>query len=332
MTNHGLLEITADKGAEDDIRAIAEKAEVPITEVTAPAKDRLGVWRILAGTDKRQDVLDKLQRALGKQADWRIIILPVEAVLPRPKKEPEPTEAQSEKETREELYEDIARSAKGGTDFYLLAALSAVVAAIGLLTDNIAVVIGAMVIAPLLGPNIAFAYSTILGDKDLMLSATRTNLSGVAITILVSAGIGAVWPLDGDFGHELIMRTTVGYDSMALALASGFAAALSMTTGISTALVGVMVAVALLPPAAALGIMLGVDKIGPALGAALLLAVNMICVSLSAQITFIFKGFGPRTWWQKRRARSWGRLNLIVLVSVLAILAGLIYLRRSHFG
>ena len=166
MTNHGLLEITADKSAEDDIRAIAEKAEVPITEVTAPAKDRLGVWRILAGTDKRQDVLDKLQRALGKQADWRIIILPVEAVLPRPKKEPEPTEAQSEKETREELYEDIARSAKGGTDFYLLAALSAVVAAIGLLTDNIAVVIGAMVIAPLLGPNIAFAYSTILGDKD----------------------------------------------------------------------------------------------------------------------------------------------------------------------
>jgi uncharacterized hydrophobic protein (TIGR00341 family) len=330
--NHGLLEITADKGAEDAIRTIADKAEVPITEVTAPAKDRPGVWRILARSDKRQEVLDKLQRALGKKTDWQIVILPVDAVLPRPPQEPEPTEAQSDKETREELYEDIVGSATGGIDFYLLAALSAVVAAIGLMTDNIAVVIGAMVIAPLLGPNIAFAYGTVLGDKDLMISATKTNLTGVAIAVVVSAVMGSIWPLDGNFGHELLTRTTVGYDSMALALASGFAAALSMTTGVSTALVGVMVAVALLPPAAALGIMLGVQKIGPALGAAMLLAVNMICVSLSAQITFIFKGFGPRTWWQKRRARSWGRLNLIVLISVLAILAGLIYLRRAHLG
>jgi len=329
--NYGLVEITAGSGSADTIRAIADKTEVPLTEVTAPSKSRSGVWRILAGDDKRQDVLDKLQQTLGKNTDWRIVILPVEAVLPRPKKDPEPTEPQSEQETREELYEDIARSAEGGANFYLLAVLSTIVAAIGLLTDNIAVVIGAMVIAPLLGPNIAFAFGTTLGDKELMTSATRTNLSGVAISIAISGLLGAIWP-HADFGHELLSRTDVGYDSIALALASGFAAALSMTTGVSTALVGVMVAVALLPPAATLGIMLGVQKFGPALGAALLLAVNVICVNLSAQITFIVKGFGPRTWWQKRRAKSWGRLNLIVLVAFLLILAGLIYLRQTQFG
>ena len=328
--NYGLVEITAESGSADTIRAIAEKAEVPLTEVTAPAKNRPGVWRILAGDDKRQTVLDKLQQGLGK-TDWRIVIMPVEAVLPRPQKEPEPKGPQSEQETREELYEVVARSAEGGANFYLLAALSTIVAAIGLLTDNIAVVIGAMVIAPLLGPNIAFAFATTLGDRQLMTSATRTNLQGVAISVVISGLLGAVWP-HTDFAHEIMARTNVGYDSIALALASGFAAALSITTGVSTALVGVMVAVALLPPAATLGIMLGAQKFGPALGAALLLAVNVICVNLSAQITFIVKGFGPRTWWQKRRAKHWGRLNLIVLVAFLLILAGLIYLRRTQFG
>ena len=329
--NYGLVEIIAEAGSADTIRAIAKKADVPVTEVTSPSEDRSGVWRILAGADKRQDILDKLQQGLGKENNWRIVILPVEAVLPRQEDASEPAEAKAEKETREELYEDVAASAEGGTNFYLLAILSAVVAAIGLLTDNIAVVIGAMVIAPLLGPNIAFAFATTLGDRKLMISATRTNLAGVSLSIVISAGLGAIWP-STNFGHELMARTDVGYDSIALALASGFAAALSMTTGVGTALVGVMVAVALLPPAATFGILLGVQKFDPALGAALLLAVNVICVNLAAQIVFIVMGFGPRTWWQKRRAKNWWRLNLIVLFAFLAIVAGLIYLRGTDLG
>ncbi|HKJ74000.1 MAG TPA: TIGR00341 family protein [Alphaproteobacteria bacterium] len=329
--NYELVEITAAQGSADTIRAIAETAEVELIEITAPADTRPGVWQILAGSDKRQAILDKLQQSLGSTKNWRIVILPTEAILPRPSEEDADTEAQAAKETREELYEDIAKSAEGGGNFYLLAVLSTIVAAIGLLTNNVAVIIGAMVIAPLLGPNIAFAYGTILGDRKLMISATRTNLAGIAISISISIALGAVWPHTGLAG-ELLARTDVGYDSIALALASGFAAALSMTTGVSTALVGVMVAVALLPPAATFGLMIGARRFDPALGAALLLAVNVICVNLSAQITFIVKGFGPRTWWQKKRAKSWGRLNLLVLTAFLLILAGLIYLRQTQLN
>ena len=240
--NYGLVEIIAESGSAKTIRAVAEKADVPVTEITAPTKNRPGVWRILAGADKRQDILDKLQQGLGKDNDWRIVILPVEAVLPRKEKDAESKEATGEQETREELYEDIAQMAQGAANFYLLAALSTIVAAIGLMTDNIAVVIGAMVIAPLLGPNIAFAFATTLGDKKLMVSSTQTNLAGVLIAIVISALLGAVWP-STEFGHELMSRTDVGYDSIALALASGFAAALSLTAGVATTLVGVMVAV-----------------------------------------------------------------------------------------
>ena len=328
--DHRILEVTAEGGYADTIQAIAKTAEAPLTQVAAPSETEPGLWRILAGSETRQSILDSLQQTLNTARNWRIVILPVEAVIPRPEPTQEPAEAAPETETREELYDDIAKGAEGRANFYLLAVLSTIVAAIGLLTDNVAVVIGAMVIAPLLGPNLAFAFGTILGDKALLVAATRTNIAGIAVTLALSIALGAAWPNPLD-SAELLSRTEVGYDSIAIALASGFAAALSMTTGLSSALVGVMVAVALLPPAATLGIMVGAGELNSAVGAALLLAVNIICVNLSAQIAFIVRGLGPRTWWEKRRAKSWARLNLIILIVFLAVLAGLIYLRRIHF-
>ncbi|NIV31321.1 MAG: DUF389 domain-containing protein, partial [Anaerolineae bacterium] len=83
--------------------------------------------------------------------------------------------------SREELYNRVEKNARLDRTYLLLVALSTVVVAIGLVEDNVAVVIGAMVIAPLLGPNIALALSAALGDKTLMGQALRTNLSGMTV-------------------------------------------------------------------------------------------------------------------------------------------------------
>ena len=105
----------------------------------------------------------------------------------------------------------------------------------------------------------------------------------------LSFALGAVW--QGELNSfELMSRTRVGFDSIALALVSGAAAVLSMATGLSSVLVGVMVAVALLPPCAVVGIMLGAGEYDLAAGAGLLLAVNIVCVNLSAKLVFLFKG------------------------------------------
>ena len=93
----------------------------------------------------------------------------------------------------------------------------------------------------------------------------------------LSAALARVWPWDPS-STELMLRTDVGLAAVALALASGAAAALSLTTGLSSVLVGVMVSVALLPPAAALGLMLGYGQPDLAIGAGLLLAINIVCV------------------------------------------------------
>jgi uncharacterized membrane protein len=124
-------------------------------------------------------------------------------------------------------------------------------------------------------------------------------------------------------------RTDVGLDSVALALASGAAAVLSLTTGLSSVLVGVMVAVALLPPTATLGLMLGAGQYHHALGAGLLLAVNIVCVNLAAKVVFLAKGIHPRTWWERKRAKRAMLLYVIIWVLSLAILIAMIYVRRA---
>jgi uncharacterized hydrophobic protein (TIGR00341 family) len=206
--------------------------------------------------------------------------------------------------------------------------LSTIVAAIGLAENNVAVIIGAMVIAPLLGPNIAFAFATSLGDKTLSAQALVTDLAGLGVALALSLVIGVVWPIDLT-NPEILARTDVNLDGVALALASGAAAVLSLTTGLSSALVGVMVAVALLPPTAVLGMMLGHGRWELAGGAALLLAVNVVCVLLSAKVVFLLRGVKPRTWLDSERARQSRTLYLGLWALLLVVLVAVVVLRGS---
>jgi uncharacterized hydrophobic protein (TIGR00341 family) len=222
--------------------------------------------------------------------------------------------------TREELYNEVAKGARTDGNFIMLVVLSTIVAAVGLLEDSVAVVIGAMVIAPLLGPNIALAFATVLGDRKLAWQALKANLTGLGLAFAASCIIGVLWLTDLN-SEQLMSRTEVGLDDLALALASGAAAVLSMTTGLSSTLVGVMVAVALLPPTAAVGILIGSGAFTAAGNAAFLLAVNVICVALAANVVFLAKGIRPRTWLERRKARqSWNlQVGLWVLLLLLAI-------------
>ena len=290
--------------------------------------------RMLVPDEARQSLTDSLQSLLEGDAKARIVITPVDTVLPRPEPSPEDQENQKKRataSTREELYEEIARGARLDTNFLLLTFLSTVVASIGLAENNVAVVIGAMVIAPLLGPNIALAFATSLGDKTLLWQATKTNAAGLAFALALSIGIGLIWSVDLG-SAEILARTQVGLDGVALALASGAAAVLSLTTGLSSTLVGVMVAVALLPPTAVLGMLVGGGRWDLAGGAALLLAVNLVCVILSAKVVFLVKGVKPRSWTERNRARQSMAAYLALWALLLAILVAVILARSSGWS
>lgn len=323
-----VIEVVCDAGHADTLSAIAEQKGAVDCIKGAIAEDGRQVVRILVSAGKQQSVLDNIQTVLSGSEGWRVIILPVEAALPLPSSEREgaPLLPASRTASREELFQDVKQGTRLDAGFVVLTVLSTLVAAIGLIDDNIAVVIGAMVIAPLLGPNLAFAFGSALGDFTLMRQAAITNLTGLAITLVIGVAVGVLSPV-ALLSGEILARTHVGFGGIALALASGAAAVLSLTTGLSSALVGVMVAVALLPPAATLGMMLGAGDMPHALGAALLLGANVICVNLAAQVVFVAKRLGPRTALEKMVSRRTVFVNIALWALLLAGLSALIGLR-----
>lgn len=291
---------------------------------------------IVVAKGRGQELLDDLQGLLSACVDWRVVVMPIEATLPRPEEEEKAvtTEGEEKKKAktialREELYHKVSDGAKLNWDFVILTVLSSIVAAIGLNGDSVAIVIAAMVIAPLLGPILAFAFATALGDLSLMWKATKTAFVGLGI------GFGFAFALTffmdvNLFSKEMVDRTVINPAIIALALASGAAAALSLSTGISSALVGVMVAVALLPPSVASALFLGAGEYEKAAGAAILLALNVVCAVLSAQFIFVYKGIRPRTWSSQLKASKSVKINAAVWIGLLAALAFLAY--RLNLG
>ena len=320
-----LIEVIADEGSVKTVAAIAEKHKVRDFRTGLKDKDDSQPMRLVVTDDKVQDVLDALQGVLGAQSYAKLLVYPIDISLPKQTEEQQEKEAHAMR-ARESLYKEVQKNARLDTNYLVLVMLSTIVAAIGLIENNVAVVIGAMVIAPLLGPNLAFGLGTALGDLSLMKNSLKTLFAGVLLAVTGSVVMGIVWPFPLT-SPELIARTDAGLDSIALAFASGAAAALSLSTGLPSVLVGVMVAVALLPPAATFGLMLGHARIDLAAGAALLLAVNVVSVNLACKLVFLIKGVRPRTWWEKEKANKAMRRYIVVWVFTLVLLGLVIYVR-----
>lgn len=325
-----ILAIFPDRLAET-IRRAAEGCEPLDVKVAEDGEDGLRTAEIVVSADHSQKVLDTLQSALDGEAGWRINVLPIEATLPRvSEEEVKRQESQRSTTAREEIYEDVASGANVDINFVVLTLISAVVATIGLNDDNVAVIIGAMVIAPLLGPNLAFSLGVALGDPILMRRAVIASSVGIGITLALAVVLGLLLPVNLE-SVELLRRTHVWYGDVVLALASGAAASLSVTSRLASTLVGVMVAVALMPPAVAAGFLAGSGHFPAALGALILLATNVVCLNLSSQIVFIWKGVRPRSWLERRAAKNAIRINLAVWGVLVAVVMAIIYVWTRFF-
>lgn len=327
-----LLEAEFPESYRDRVKKYVELTEAVHWRISDADSEKRCVLRVVFESGDAQELLDALQSLFEEEKNWRIIVLPVEATAPKLPAKDKANDAETERRRktvalREEIYQDTAAGAALTGDFLILTALSTVVAAIGLSTNNLAVVIGAMVIAPLLGPVVAFAFAAAIGDLALLLRSARTALAGLSLGFAIAVAIGAFFPVDFSSG-EMTARTVLGLDAIALALASGGAAALSIAAGLPAALVGVMVAVALLPPSAAAGIYLGGGDMENALRASMLLTVNVVCVNLAALAIFAYKGVRPRTWIERISAGRATRVNAAVLVLLLLLLTGGIVFMR----
>lgn len=299
------------------------------------ADEGLRLATTIVRADELEPLLDELSSRFSHEPAFRAVVLTAQAVLPRPesgREEPEegedvPREPRLWRVSREELYGTVAETARVTPVFAAMVLISTVVACVGLRQGSPAVVIGAMVIAPLLGPNLALALATTLWDRSLLGVAWLANGVGAGLAFALSVAVG--WLAGADVTTpEIAARIDLSGGDVLLALAAGAAGALSFTTGAPTSLIGVMVAVALLPPLATSGMLLGAGFRSEAFGAGLLTAANVIGVNLAGMLVFAVQGVRPRRWWHAERAAWAARIAGTVWVLLLVAILAAILVRR----
>ena len=316
------LHLSADQRLDTVLRAIKASEPVDYYVLNTEQKDRCLV-SIFVREGVEQTLMDNIQSALEGSKDWRLVVLPIEATAPKLEEPKEGKQARATQATREEIYFDVVSGARADRNFFIMVILSTIVAAIGLNSDGVAAVIGAMVIAPLLGPVLGFSMGAALGDYVLLKRASFTLAAGIGTAFACSLALSFVLPIDLS-SHELISRAEVRLDGLALAMAAGGAAALSLTRSQASTLVGVMVAAALLPPGAAIGLFFGAGEMTLALRAALLLALNVAALILSALIVFRLRRIRPRSWIEQKNANRALLLNAVLSALVLVVSVALI--------
>ncbi len=229
---------------------------------------------------------------------------------------------------REEIRTKAKEMAPGFRAYVGLTVISAVVATAGLLLDSPAVIVGAMVIAPLLGPAIGASVGTVVNDTDLFRRGGKLQIVGLAAA--VASATAFAWLAKTTFlvppglsvtGIEQVDNMlTPGLLSLVIAVGAGVAGVLSLSTGVSTALVGVMIAAALVPPAAAFGIGIAWWLPTVAIASGVLVLVNMLSINLAGLATLWYLGYRPRSRFEVKQSHR------VMLRRGVALAAGVVLL------
>ncbi|HHP7229231.1 MAG TPA: TIGR00341 family protein [Xenococcaceae cyanobacterium] len=196
--------------------------------------------------------------------------------------------------------------------FHFMLGLSSIIATLGLLGNNVAIIIGAMIIAPLIGPIMGITYSSVMSNRRLLRRSSLTLLTGVILSVVIAwlttliIGLKTINP-------EVLARANPTLLDLGIALAAGAAGAFANSRRrIADALPGVAIAVALVPPLSVIGIGLALQEIHLAIGSSLLFLTNLIGIIFSGGIVFLCQSYG-----NVERAKQ----GLVFSICVLVLLA-----------
>lgn len=224
-------------------------------------------------------------------------------------------------EERRDVLEDLFVFGKQNRNPYLvrmsiLLVLSTMIATAGLLSDSAAVVIGAMLVAPLMNPVMAAAGAVVMGWPGRFYGALWLVTAMGLGALLLSSLITFLSPDLVFMPEQVLARTRPTFYDLLIALAAGSAGAYTITRKETSAIPGVAVAVALLPPLASAGILTTSAEYELALRAVVLFLTNLIAMILAGALTFMAVGVSPAT---ARKATATFVRNQLSLFLVLTI-------------
>ncbi|MDF9746451.1 TIGR00341 family protein [Natrinema salsiterrestre] len=231
--------------------------------------------------------------------------------------------------SREELQSRAADLAPAASTYFSLLVVSTAIATAGLLLDSAATIIGAMVVAPLMGPALAASVGVVVNDDGLATRGIVLQGTGLAVAVATAAVIG--WLLRGTVllppGFDITTvpqieeRITPDVLALFLALGSGVAAVVSLTRNVGSVLVGVAIAVALVPPAATAGLGIAWGNSEVVLTAGTLVLVNILSINLTALLLLWASGYRPHRSADIGRVYDRLRSRVIVLFVAIAVLS-----------
>lgn len=337
-----LLEVYHPYLDKEALEEILEDIKVLEIWQTRVSEDELHT-RLLVRPEQTDAVIERLGNHFTNREVLRVVVLPVEASLPRPEEPKAPKTEDREGEGRqrvrmptkdrasvEEIYQDMVEASGLTWSFVTMMVLASIVASVGILLNDVAIIIGSMVIAPLLNPNISLALAATLADGDLARRALITSVAGYLIAFGVGVAFGVAYGVNTG-SPQILARTDISLLFVLVALSSGVAGALTTSKGVPGMLIGVMVAVALLPPLVACGLLAGDQHWPEALGAGLLFAMNVVSIKLTSVLTFVLQGISPSAWMEKERARRLVRVAVAVWISLLiAVVVMIVVYERYH--
>ena len=202
---------------------------------------------------------------------------------------------------KEEIIETIRKGSSPGFDYFFLVILSGAIATLGLINNSPAVIIGAMLVAPLMSPILGVGLGSITADAKLARASATALIRGAILSIILSTllTLSNVYlpfvPSLIEIPHEVLSRTQPTPNDLIIALAGGLAAAYSMAQPhLSAALPGVAIATALMPPLSTIGIGIALGRWDIAGGATLLFFTNAVTIAFAATLVFFIEGFVPR--------------------------------------
>lgn len=231
-------------------------------------------------------------------------------------------------------YESITEGARDSFEYYVLLILSCLIATMGLIQNSPAIIIGAMIVAPLMNPIFAFSAGVLWGSADVIGKSLLTLIKGVAVVLGITTALSLVVP--GIIPTpEIVARTAPTIYDVIVAICCGLVGAFAFSVRkISNALPGVAISVALMPPLSTIGIGFGLGNLEISRGAALLFLINLIGISLAAIIVFYLVRMKPHFDDTEEITRIRRRVIRQIVISgvfLVAISAPLVYFMKNHY-
>ena len=232
---------------------------------------------------------------------------------------------QMHRDSRIELVDKLQTNSRFDFDFVALISLSTLIATLGLMRNSVAVVIGAMLVAPLMTPLVGIGFALIQGNVRLIRDAMRSVVLGFAVAFVIGVALGLVVP-GVDVGNaEISGRGHPNLLDLVVALASGIAGAYAMARpNLVGALPGVAIAAALVPPIASSGIAFAHLEFILSFGALLLFLTNIVYIVLGTTVAFWAVGLNSTSQGAVKdgqRTPSWPRYWFFSFVIISFVLA-----------